>query len=162
MAGRTGRLRGRGLLGALLLVALALAALLAPAAGARAARRDGGLEALLQVLRREVEATTRRAARREPDGPRAAPADSELGVAPLYRLLRREVEAARAAAASQQELQQEQQEREEPPRDGRQLAQVTVNYQMGRCATSAPPLRGPIGCWVEEYLPGNLLGSFGL
>ena len=122
MAGTTGRLRRRGLLGALLLGALALAALLAPAAGARAA--DGGLEALVQELRRMVDeadaaaATTRRAPR-EPDGPRAAPADSELGVAPLHRLLRHEV-----ARASKQ-LQQEQQEREEPPRDGRQLAQVT-------------------------------------
>ena len=156
-AAHRGRRGSSRLLGALLLGALALAALLAPAAGARAARRDGGLEALLQVLEADVAATTRRAARREPDGPRAAPADSELGVAPLHRLLRSEVEAARAAASSKQ-LQRE----EPPPRDGRQLAQVTVNYQMGRCATSAPPLRGPIGCWVEEYLGTSLLGSFGL
>ena len=92
-----------------------------------------------------------------PAGAAAVEAPTELGVAPLYRLLRREVEAARTATSSKQ-LQ-----REEPPlRDGRQLAQVTVNYQMGRCATSAPPLRGPIGCWVEEYLGTSLLGSFGL
>ena len=147
-----GGARGRGLLTALLLAALA--ALLAPAAGARAA--DGGLEALLEVLREEVgkaDAVSPKA----PAGAAAVEAPTELGVASLHRLLRREVEAARAAAASKQ-LQRE----EPPPRDGRQLAQVTVNYQMGRCATSAPPLRGPIGCWVEEYLGTSLLGSFGL
>ena len=49
MSSMGGARRGRGLLAALLLAALA--ALLAPAAGARAA--DGGLEALLHVLQEQ-------------------------------------------------------------------------------------------------------------